>query len=333
MKRLKVLWTIFLTTLGLVSLTGLTYANNINNGRTPGAPEQVIVEPNPALASPTPVAAAPTATPSAIFAPATPTRPATAAPSSTATPMATSSPAAMGTLVFSEEFNGSTLDTTRWYHCFWWASTYCTSQPNNEQELYNASNILVGNGLLDLRATKQTTPTRYCDRNCQNYDYLSGLIQSGGTDTGVPSGFTFQYGYVEASVKIPSGPGLWPAFWLWPANYKDPPEIDIMENLGNDPTTMYMTYHSPTTGRHQCAYTGADFSKDFHRFGVDWEAGQITWYIDGIARCNYSGPDVAAQPMYPILNLAVGGNWPGAPDASTVLPADYMVDYVRLYRR
>jgi beta-glucanase (GH16 family) len=233
--------------------------------------------------------------------------------------------------VFSDEFNASAYDAARWLPCYWWATTNCTSQPMNELELYTAKNILEGNGFLTLRATKLATPIQYCDKDCRSYTFGSGMVQSGGGQWPTRSaGFTFTYGYVEARVKIPAGKGLWPAFWLWPANYNDPPEIDIMENLGDNPNKIYMTYHLPNGSEAQGTYTGSDFSQGFHKLGLDWSATALVWYVDGVERFRWTGT-TPNQPMYPIFNLAVGGNWPGSPDATTAFPADYVVDYVRIY--
>lgn len=234
------------------------------------------------------------------------------------------------TLLWADEFNGTSLSSA-WVTCHWWSNLYCTSQPNNELQLYTAQNVLVGGGVLNLHADKLTTPINYCDRDCRDYYYTSGLIQAGGNDRGVPAGFTFTYGYAEARMKIPTGKGTFPAFWLWPANRQDPPEIDIMEVLGDAPHTTYMTYHPPAGTDSQGVWSGStDLSQDFHVFAVDWQPNVIIWYVDGVERYRFTGatPNV---PMYPIFNLAIGGNWAGAPDANTSFPSNLLVDYVRIY--
>jgi beta-glucanase (GH16 family) len=113
-----------------------------------------------------------------------------------------------------------------------------------------------------------------------------------------------------------------------------PPEIDIMELLGSDPTTYYMSQHwgAPTSpGLAAWQYTGPDFSAGFHTFAVEWQPGVIRWLLDGqvLVTSTYNVPDV---PMYLILNTAVGGNWPGNPTDQTVFPQYHDVDYVRVYR-
>jgi beta-glucanase (GH16 family) len=114
----------------------------------------------------------------------------------------------------------------------------------NELELYTQESVLVSNGMLTLRANKTSRAIEYCERDCRKYNYTSGMVQSGdGHWPDRPAGFTFTYGYVEARAKIPLGKGLWPSIWLWPANYKDPPEIDIMETVDDVPNRVHMTYH------------------------------------------------------------------------------------------
>lgn len=157
------------------------------------------------------------------------------------------------------------------------------------------------------------------------------------------------YGRIEARIKVPQGQGIWPAFWMlgtrfagdgWPKCG----EIDIMENIGREPTTVHGTVHGP-------GYAGGEsigqsfelpgagrFSDDFHLFAVDWRPGALTWSVDGT---NYftltpeklpQGKEwVFDRPHFLLLNLAVGGNWPGAPDATTIFPQRMLVDYVRVY--
>ncbi len=270
---------------------------------------------------------APTKARTVIAAP-TKTRTPTAAPTKTRTP--TAAPAR--TLLFNDEFLGSAMDGTRWLPCYWWATTYCTSQPSNELELYRASNVLVGNGQLTLRGSKLSTPIEYCDRDCRRYGYASGMVQAGGGRwPDRPAGFTFTYGYMEVRAKLPSGRGLWPAIWLWPANYQDPPEIDLMENLGDSPNRVYMTYHQAGGASFQGTWTGPDLSQAFHTYALDWSPTALVWYIDGVERFRWTGT-TPSQPMYPLLTLAVGGDWPGSPNGTTAFPADFVIDYLRIYK-
>jgi len=237
-------------------------------------------------------------------------------------------------LEFADNFNGTTLNTTKWHTCQWWASTTCSIETNNELELYTKNNVSVSNGSLKLRGRRETA----VGWNGKTYGYTSGMISSGGRSGETAPGFTYTYGYGEARVKIPKGTGLWPAFWILPADHSWPPEIDAMEILGDTPNVAHMTYHyldgaggSPSPG---ATWAGPDFSSGWHTFGVDWQPDAITWYIDGVERWRFT--DAAAitnKASYLLLNLAVGGDWPGAPDASTVFPADFLVDYVRVWDR
>ena len=167
-------------------------------------------------------------------------------------------------------------------------------------------------------------------------NYLSGIITS-------YESFKFTHGYAEARVKVPAGRGLWPAFWTLPTHYvKDVPEIDIMEYIGQNPNEAYHTYHYfDVPAGWQAIRTdtfetiGPDFSEDFHTFSMSWDPEQIIWYVDGIetVRVDSSEFDIPNQAMYILANLAVGGAWPGSPDAATKFPAVYELDYIRVYKK
>ena len=155
-------------------------------------------------------------------------------------------------------------------------------------------------------------------------------------------------GRYEARIRIPRGQGIWPAFWLLGADCKATGwprcgEIDIMENIGKEPATVHGTLHGPGFsgdngfGRPSSLDHGA-FADDFHVYAVEWEPREIRWYRDGIlyhsARPDLvKGEWVFEHPFFVILNLAVGGYWPGNPDAATTFPQRMLVDYVRVYRR
>jgi len=163
--------------------------------------------------------------------------------------------------------------------------------------------------------------------------------------------FTTKYGRVEARLKVPFGQGLWPAFWMlgdnidsvgWPSCG----EMDIMENIGREPSMTHGTLHGP-------GYSGGNglsssysltnnqhFADDFHVFAIEWEPGVVRFYCDGILYKTRSSADlpqgttwVFDHPFFLILNVAVGGTWPGSPDATTVFPQVMSVDYVRVYQR
>jgi beta-glucanase (GH16 family) len=165
--------------------------------------------------------------------------------------------------------------------------------------------------------------------------YVSGLVQTGGNDwvSGEPR-FSFTYGYMEVRAKLPSGQGLWPAIWMMPASYNDANgELDVLEVIGSEPNVANFNLHRNGLNDGE-DWIGPDFSEGFHTFGVDWQPDHVSWYIDGVERARMTDPAlICPEAMYPILNVAVGGDWPGAPDATTTFPATMDVDYVRVWQR
>ena len=157
--------------------------------------------------------------------------------------------------------------------------------------------------------------------------YTSGMISSYGK-------FAQQFGWFEIRARFPKGKGMWPAFWLLPPTKDWPPEIDVLEILGHETDKVYMTNHwKNSTGKHEGkgeSFKGPDFSAAYHTFAIDWEPDAIIWYVDGVERYKTT-ENIPAEPMYLLANLAVGGDWPGNPDATTVFPGDMQVDYVRIY--
>ncbi len=190
---------------------------------------------------------------------------------------------------------------------------------NGEAQFYLPQNASASGGLLRIRAERQSVGGR---------PYTSARINTDNT-------FEQQYGRFEARMKVPAGRGYWPAFWLLPASGAWPPEIDVMEILGHQTSTVYMTQHfGPTSAPANFggSFTGPDFAADFHDFAVEWSPNRIDWFVDGVLRFSTT-TNVPQEPMYVVLNLAVGGWWPGYPDASTVFPQELLVDWVRVYMR
>jgi beta-glucanase (GH16 family) len=242
-------------------------------------------------------------------------------------------------LVWSDEFNGangSTPDLTKWTYDIGgggWG--------NQELETYTNRpvNAHLQDGNLVITAQQETfTGTDGITRN-----YTSARLKT-------QTLFTQTYGKFEARIRIPYGQGMWPAFWLlgsdadqagWPACG----EIDIFENIGKEPSIVHATVHGP-------GYSGANgiggaftlpnnarFADDFHVFTVEWEAGALRFYVDGtlyktVTPANLPGGTqwVFNHPFFIIMNVAVGGSWPGDPDSSTVFPQTMLVDYVRVYK-
>jgi beta-glucanase (GH16 family) len=217
-------------------------------------------------------------------------------------------------LVFGDEFNGDTLDTGRWRTAFPWGRD---RRHLGELQRYIPEAFALDQGTLQIVAE----PT-----GRQGYDYTSGLISS------YPA-FAQEYGFFEIRAKLPRGQGLWPAFWLLPADGSWPPEIDVFEALGHETETVHMTAHWWEDGALQerkTSFTGPDFADDFHTFAVEWTRNKLVWYVDGVKRFDVRGQSPSG-PMYLLANLAVGGEWPGAPDASTPFPAVFAIDYIRAF--
>jgi hypothetical protein len=147
------------------------------------------------------------------------------------------------------------------------------------------------------------------------------------------------YGVFAISAKLPKGKGLWPAFWLLPADKSWPPEIDIMEVLGGEPSRLYTTVHTSASTKH-IAYgrdtnTGLDLSEVFHEYAVDWGPKQIDWYFDRKLVFSQPTPADLHKPCYIVTNLNVGipSGWGDAPDATTKLPATMQVAYIKVWQR
>jgi len=246
--------------------------------------------------------------------------------------------AGTATMTFDDEFNSLSL----WNGSSGtWSTTLATSSDsangasltgNNEQEWYINNNYgptssvvpwTVNNGVLSLTAAPADSSIQPL---INNYKYTSGLLESSHS-------FSQEYGYFEISAKLPAGQGFWPAFWLMPENNTWPPELDVMEVLGKDPTTLYTTVHTGSNNASDTkATTVADMSTGYHTYGVDWESDYITWYFDNQEVYKVATPSDMHQPMYMLLNLAVGGYWPGYVDSTTPFPSSMNIDWVRAYQ-
>jgi len=204
---------------------------------------------------------------------------------------------------------------------------------NNELEYYTnrPQNIKVEDGMLKITALKESY---------MGSSYTSARILTKGK-------FEQQYGRIEARIKMPWGKGLWPAFWMLGANsdsvaWPQCGEVDIMEYLGNNPTSMFGTVHGPGySGSNAISkiytLTNDRFDTDFHIFGIEWGENYINYYVDNVLYNQITPKDVTGEwvfnhPFYIILNLAVGGNYPGSPNSQTVFPQTMLVDYVRVYQ-
>ncbi len=185
----------------------------------------------------------------------------------------------------------------------------------------------ISNGVLSI--TAGVTPT--ADKTALwNYSYTSGLISTEKT-------FSQTYGYFEIKAEMPSTTtGFWPAFWLMPADGSYSSELDVFEEVGDKANTVYNTVHYFPTGSTTKASTGfsayvPNMMSGFHTYGVLWSPTTITWYVDGVAVNSVATPAGMNKPMYMVANLAVGGDWPGSPSASTPFPSALQIDYIRAY--
>ncbi|MBC8005002.1 MAG: glycoside hydrolase family 16 protein, partial [Verrucomicrobia bacterium] len=205
---------------------------------------------------------------------------------------------------------------------------------NNELEFYTGrpSNLFFQDGKMIIEARAETFGGR---------NYTSSKILTRNKKA-------FKFGRVDIRAVLPKGKGIWPAFWMLPENnvhggWPKSGEIDIMELVGHEPNKSYGTLHyGPGPGSTQISqsYTlsASDFQNAFHVFSIEWKADQIKWYVDGNLFKTVNKTDIGSA-VYPfneqfffIFNLAVGGNWPGSPDAATVFPQWMIVDYIRVFQ-
>jgi beta-glucanase (GH16 family) len=227
------------------------------------------------------------------------------------------------TLSFADEFDGDKLDTKKWS-----PHDHGVFIRNNELQAYVPEALSVRDGLL--RVTAEKRQQKYAGKL---QEYTSGMMIT-------RDKFSQQYGFFEIRCRCPAGKGLWPAYWMLEERTPQPwpPEIDILEFLGHQPTTMYFTLHwkskQEKSGRKASHHKleGPAFTKDFHIIGCEWNANEVKWYCDGKQTGSHAGEGVPHVPMYLMVNLAVGGNWPGAPDDKTPFPSAFEVDFVRAYK-
>ncbi len=223
------------------------------------------------------------------------------------------------TLVWYDEFTAPGVDATKWN------IVDGATGGNNELNWYAPDEVYAENGNLVLRSRP---------RSYNGKPYTSGQVNTWAR-------FSPTYGRIDVRAKLPWGRGLWPAHWLLPQAGGWPPEIDIMELIGSNPWCVRMSQHwgplppgvkpwdiGQTAGGDYC---GPDFTADYHTYSVEWWPGQVHWLIDGVLRVSSIRSQAPAEPMFLILNTAVGGDWPGPPDGSTPWPAYHLIDYVRVY--
>lgn len=235
-------------------------------------------------------------------------------------------------LVWSDEFNGTTLDLNKWEPQLGDGTDYGLWQwGNNEEQYYKAENATVENGLLKIKAVAEQV---------SGYEYTSARLRS--LNLG-----DFKYGRLEASIRMDDTGGLWHAFWMLPSNAEDPwpisGEIDIMEYVGNEPELIYNTIHlADQFGNHRVVgqTTPVQNDNNFHMYAVEWDENQITWYRDSVETYNVKRTNTQVSATWPfdaefhlLLNTAVGGNLGGNVNGPALAVPRFMeVDYVRVYQ-
>jgi beta-glucanase (GH16 family) len=244
-------------------------------------------------------------------------------------------------LIWSDEFNGkngSLPDPAKWTY-----DVGGTGWGNHELEYYTTrrENARIENGNLVITARQEL----YKAPDGTEFDYTSARLKTQGL-------FSQAYGRFEARIKLPAGQGLWPAFWMLGDNFGSAGwpkcgEIDIMENVGKEPGINHGSLHGPSSTAATSDLTatislpaGQQLSDGFHVYAVEWEPDAIRFYLDANLYATFSaaqwppgGTWVFDHRFFLILNVAIGGDWPGSPDDSTEFPQTMLVDYVRVYKR
>jgi len=247
-------------------------------------------------------------------------------------------------LVWEQDFkNITSLDENIWSFEIGNGGPNLPGWGNGEWEYYKKENAYIENGNLVIEAKKETVVADdNQDGTSETYNYTSARIKT-------QNKFNVKFGRVEIKAKLPKGKGIWPALWMlgeditqvsWPTCG----EIDIMEFLGHEPNKVYGTAHGP-------GYSGAngkggnytlpsgDFNQNYHIFAIEWDPVAITWYVDDVKFFQITRPEIEFygewvfdHPFFLILNVAVGGYWPGYPDDTTVFPQKMYVEYIRVYK-
>ena len=234
------------------------------------------------------------------------------------------------TLVWNDEFSGAALNLSDWSYEI---GTGNNGWGNNEAQYYRAENTSVANGYLTIQARKE---------NFGGRSYTSSRLITKNKQS-------FRYGRIDIRAVLPQGQGLWPALWMLGTNistvgWPESGEIDIMEMVGGSgrEDTVHGTGHWDNNGSN-ASYGGdytlnsGTFADEFHVFSIEWDSNLIRWYVDDVQyhalSISSAGLSEFRKEFFFIFNIAVGGNWPGYPDASTVFPQRMLVDYVRVFQK
>lgn len=232
-------------------------------------------------------------------------------------------------LVFNDDFDGDSLDTTKWGYNYSWGHSH------NHAAWCVPENVIVKDGILTLKGENKQHPDAVGKQgtfNNKKYDivYTSGAINT-------HHKYNFDYGYFEARLKMPKGKGMWPAWWMLRDGW--PPEIDMLEVLCSKPNELHVNFHyGPSWNEHysheQVLNLGLDTSDEFHTYGFEWTPDYMRYYVDGVqVGHDFTNKEAISQArgMYMILNLAIDG-WDGKPNDETVWPALYQCDWVRVWQ-
>ncbi len=221
--------------------------------------------------------------------------------------------------IWRDDFNGRSL-SPRWQHCYPWKT--CTNQTNNEYQWYQPSNAKVSRGVLNLTARRERVTREVTPGVVRTFPYTSAMVQSS-------QAFAAAEGRVVVRARSAAGQAIWPALWLLPLDGSWPPEIDFFEQFG-DPTHFEQILHVQKGVKAQFNHDGFDTTAGFHTYGVQWNRDIVVMTVDGrvtgVSRA--SRPD---KPLYLLMNLAVGGNWVGAPTSATPNRATFQIDSVIAY--
>jgi beta-glucanase (GH16 family) len=229
------------------------------------------------------------------------------------------------TLVWNDEFSGTAVDLKKWGY-----EVNGNGGGNNELQYYTSrpENSFIDSGKLVIQANKET----YSGKS-----YTSARMRT------LFKG-DWLYGRFDIRAKLPYGQGIWPAIWMLPSDWEyggwpTSGEIDIMELLGHETSKVYGTIHYGSDVQHHLQKGGSyslsqgTFAGSYHTFSVVWDSTSFTWYVEGIQYYMTYMMSPFDRRFHMLLNVAVGGNWPGSPDAFTTFPQRMYVDYVRVYKK
>lgn len=231
-----------------------------------------------------------------------------------------------GKLVWEENFDGKTLNEKVWNYELGDGCPNICGWGNNERQIYTRTNHKVENGMLTITAKKEGDK------------YTSTRITTAGNKE-------FKYGYIETRAKIPVGQGIWPAFWMLGSNIKQvgwpmAGEIDILEYVGKEPGMIFTSLHTKDSHGETINTKKTKFEnieEGFHTYAINWTKDKIEFFVDDKSVYTFNPEDRSVevwpfnQPFYFILNVAVGGNFGGPEVDDSILPQEFIIDYVRVY--